>query len=149
MAAITSSDPISNTTPVGLVTIPDADTVLDSAHEEASRSIAAVLQPRKRDGTEMAEAGATGVAACNPTPSDQGAHLLNEEMDLDETQAAALDRSCKRRKEDDVTREMIEGAAPKAVDKVMSQSQSQQQLLIDSMNGSVEKAVSNAVGGLT
>ena len=49
-------------------------------------------------------------------------------MDLDETQAAALDRSCKRRKEDDVTREMIEGAAPKAVDNVMSQSQSQQQL---------------------
>ena len=63
LAAITSSDPISNTTLVGLVTIPDADTVLDSSHEEASRSIAAVLQPRKRDGTEMAEAGATGVAA--------------------------------------------------------------------------------------
>ena len=44
---------------------------------------------------------------------------------------------------------MVEGAAQKAVDNVMSQCQSQQQLVIDSMNGSVEKAVNKAVGGLT
>ena len=60
---------------------------------------------------------------------------------------AALEHSCKRRKESNFTVEFMEGAAQKAVDNVMSQFQSQQQLLIDSVNGSVEKAV-NAVGGL-
>ena len=79
--------------------------------------------PRKRDGTEMAVAGGTGVAACTPTMSDPGAKLLNGEMDLDETQAAALEHTCKKRKEDDVTREMMQGAAQKAVDKVMSRFQ--------------------------
>ena len=56
-AANTSSDPNSNTTPVGPVTAPDTDTVSDSGHEEAARSIATLLQPRKRDRTEMSEAG--------------------------------------------------------------------------------------------
>ena len=95
----------------------------------------------------MAEGGVTG--ACTPAVSDPGANLFNGEMGLDEAQAAALEHTCERRKDDDVTRGMMEGAAQKAVDNVMSQFQSQQQLLIDSTNGSVEKAVSNAVGGLT
>ena len=44
------------------MTILETDTVSDSAYEEASRSLATRLQPRKRDGTEMAEAGSAGVA---------------------------------------------------------------------------------------
>ena len=82
LAAITSPDPISNTTPVSLVTILDTDTVLDSAYEEASRSIAALLQPRKRDDVEMAATSATGAAACTATMSDPGTNKLNVEMDL-------------------------------------------------------------------
>ena len=74
-------------------------------------------------------------------------------MDLKETQAAVLENSSKRRKEDDVTREMMEGAAQRAVGDVMltlqSQLQAQQQFLLDNMNGSVKEAVINAVNRLT
>ena len=54
-------------------------------------------------------------AACTPTMSDPSANVLNGEMDLDETQAAAPEHMCKKRKGDDVTREMVEGAAQKAM----------------------------------
>ena len=102
--AITSSDPISTSTPVAPLTLLDTDTVLDSAYEEASRSLATLL---KRVGTEMGEAGAAGVAPCSPTRSDAGASALNVEMDLDEMQAAAFEPTGKRRNEDDVTRELL------------------------------------------
>ena len=76
------------------VTIPDTDTVLESAYEEASGSLAALLQPRKRDGTDMAVTS----AACTPTRSDPGANLLSGVMDLDWTQEAALEHTCKKKK---------------------------------------------------
>ena len=60
----------------------------------------------------------------------------------------ALEHTCKKRMEDDVTMEM-EGAAQKAVVNVMLQLRSKQQLLIDSMNGSVGKAVNNTDSGFT
>ena len=59
-AAITSSDPISITTRVAPVTILDTDTVLDTACEESSRSLAKLLQARKRVRTEMAKAESCG-----------------------------------------------------------------------------------------
>ena len=98
-----------------VLTLPDTDTVLDSAYQEASRSLAALLQPRKRDGTEMADAGGTGVAACNPTASDPGANSLSGRLTSMRRRRAALEHSCKRRKESNFTVEFMEGAAQKAV----------------------------------
>ena len=96
-AAITSSDPISNTTPVGPVTIPDTDTVLDSAYEKASGSLAALLQPRKRDGTEMS---VSGVAPSDLVRSNLDTVDMSVEVDLDATQVA--EPAGKKWKKDDV-----------------------------------------------
>ena len=46
--------------------------------------------------------------------SDLGASSLHEEMDLEETQAAVVENSGKRRKEDDVTKELMKGVSKKA-----------------------------------
>ena len=81
---------------------------MDSTYEEASGSLAALLQPRKRDGTDMAVTS----AACTPTMSDPGPNVLKGEMDLDETLASAPEHMCKKRKEDDVTREMVRHRKP-------------------------------------
>ena len=51
-------------------------------------------------------------AVCTPTVCDLGASSLNDGMDLEETQAAVVE---KRRKKDYVNRELMEGAANKAV----------------------------------
>ena len=144
--ATTSSDPVSSGTPAG---VPD----VDSAYRVATDSIAALLQPNKRHGAEMDAAGAPATAVFTPTVCDLGASSLDDGMDLEETQAAVVDNCSKRMKEDDITRELMEAAANKAVENVMltlqSQLQAQQQFLLDNMNGSVEKAVNNAVTSLT
>ena len=80
--AITSPDPISNTSPVAPATVPYTDTVSDNDFVVAEKSIAALL--RKRDGTEMSEAE---VAARTLTRNDLGTHAMNGDADVDETQA--------------------------------------------------------------
>ena len=119
----------------------------DSAHQVETESIVALLQPKKRHGTEMDVTGVPAAAICAPTVSDPEACSLIEVMEFEETQAAVLENSSKRRKENDVTRELMEGAAQKAVGNVMVQLQAQQQFLIDNMNGSVKEAV-NICGNL-
>ena len=69
-------------------------------------------------------------------------------MDLDETQEAT-EPVDEKRKGDGVSREMMEGAAQKAVDDAMTRLESQQQRLIDRLDGSVEKAANTAAGSLT
>ena len=66
-SAETSSDPISETSPVVPVTIPDTGTAADTFFAVAEERIAML---RKRDGTEMYE---VVVVPCSPTRSEPSA----------------------------------------------------------------------------
>ena len=85
--------------------------------------------------------------------SDLGASSLNEGIHLEETQAAVVEKCSKRRKEGEFTKELVEGEAQKAVENVVLSLQAQveahQRFLLDDMNGTVERAVNNAVTSLT
>ena len=62
-----TSDPISNTSPVATVTVPDTDTASDNHFAVAEQSIAALQ--RKRYGTEMS---VTGAVPGTPARNDLG-----------------------------------------------------------------------------
>ena len=70
----------------------------DNAYKVATKSIVALLQPKKRHGTEMDVTGAQAAAVCTPTVSDPGASPPNGRRDPEERQAAVLENSSKRRK---------------------------------------------------
>ena len=85
-----------------------------------------------------------GVAPCTPTRSEPSASAMNVDVHLDETQAT-VDPAGKKRKENDVTWDMLDDAAIRAAKKVMkevaSESDKREQRLLDHMDGSVAKAV--------
>ena len=104
--AITSSDPISTTTPA-----------VHIANAEASRSIAKLAQPTKRDGAEMSGAG---IVPGSPTKSESAANAmsLDNDLDLDET-LTNNEPAGQKWKEDEVSHEMIVCAAKVAEDDLM------------------------------
>ena len=75
----------------------------------------ALLQPNKRSGAVMDAEDAPAAAVCSPTECDLGASSLNDGMDVENTLAAVFENCSKRRKEDEFTKELMKGAAPKAV----------------------------------
>ena len=108
----------------------------------AEQSIAVL---RKRDGTEMS---VTGAASCAHVRDDLGIFDMNVEVDLDETQAG-VEPAGKKRKEDEVSKELVAAAVQMAVDNVMKRIESQRQSLIEEMNGSVERTAGAAMKVLT
>ena len=89
---MTSPVPISETTPVVPLTVPDTGTATDIFFTVAEESIA----------VEMAE---VAVAACFPTRSDPDERALYVEVDLDDTQV--FEPGGNRWKQDDVAKEML------------------------------------------
>ena len=78
---------------------------------------------------------------------------MNVDIDLDETQAAIVEPVGKKRKEDDVTREMLDDAAKRAAKEVMkemaSENDKREQRLLNHIGDSVTKAVNKAASCLT
>ena len=56
-----------------------------------------------------------------PTRSEPGVSAMNVDIDLDETQAAIVEPVGEKRKEDDVTRELLDDAAKRAAKEVMKE----------------------------
>ena len=89
---------------------------MDSTCRDATDSIAALLQPDERHGAEMDAAGAP--RRCSVL-ADGGVTLAPARSTRGWTSRAVVENSSKRKKEDDATRELMEGAAKKAVGDVM------------------------------
>ena len=63
----------------------------------------------------MEAASSTAAAVDTMALGDLGASPLNDGMDIEERQAEVVENCSKRRKEDDFTKELMEGAGQKAV----------------------------------
>ena len=131
--SIPSSDPISNTTQE----VPTAIT--------RRRQGQALLHSYNQGGAEISEACA---APCTPTRSDLGTSAMNVDVDINETQAA-IQLADKKRKNDEVSKELMAVFVQMAVDNVMKRIDPQRQSVVEEVNGSVERAFDKAVKVLT
>ena len=116
--AITSSDPISNTTLVFLVTLPDTDTASVN-HLAVAEQSTSVLRRKTRQCRDVRD----WCRAVYPNKSEPGASAMNVDGDLDETQAAIEPAGKKKRKEGDVSDELM-AATAQMVERIDAQRQS-------------------------
>ena len=140
----TSSDPISETTPVVPGAVPDTDFVSDADHA------ALALESMKRDGSVMFEVGGTPGTPL-PLPRDTMAM-----MDVDGARVPVdgiddpdlRDPSGKKQKTGDAITDLAEVVADKTVAKVMKQMQADNSRLDESLELAVNEAVSKLSGDL-
>ena len=141
----TSSDPISETTPVVPEAMPDTDIVSDGDHAAlALESIDTLLdQSRKRNGSVMSEVGGT---SGTPPLVPRNALAL---MDVDGARVPVdgiddpdlRNPSGKKQKTGDAITDLAEAIADKAVAKVMKQMQADYSWLDESLKLAVNEAV--------
>ena len=146
LVEVTSSDPISETTPVVSGTAQDADTVLDSEYIAfVLNSIDTLLsQPRKRDGTEMFE---TGIVPGTPPRNEVTTNAMAVDEDPDAT--LVCEPMGQKQKADDVTKELVDDAAKKAAkekkQEMADDNDRREERLFTRMEGSKRNAVDEAV----
>ena len=105
--------------------------------KQQGQEFAPFSQTRKRDGTP-----------CTPTRSELDTSAMNVDIDINETQAA-IQPAHKKRKNDEVLKELMAAVVQMAVDNVMKRIDPQRQSVAEEVNGSVERAFDEAVKVLT
>ena len=102
-----------------------------------------ILKAKKRDGAELSEVVAWY------TDCDRFGHKRDERgQDLDATQLVT-ESACNKRKEDEITKEMMQGAGGKAVQEVLALLETREQRLTQHWYCFVKNAVNTAVTRLT